>query len=138
MKRFAHLLVLLSPAAFAQNNLNNYNPVNPPPVQQQVVQQSNNSNSGNVSDWVINDDDNINIQTNKQTQGGSNNQNDKEPCPDCQEIKKLKQQHYSPSYTPGSAKKHHFRKFCNKTNKQMKKWFAKSKKKRPDYSCFNW
>ena len=71
----------------------------------------------------------------------NSNPDEKPYCKECEELKKLKRQQtqqYFSGHVTGTANKHRWAKFCGRTNKKMQKWFAKDKKKRPNYSCFNW
>jgi len=133
MKRIILFCLVLGPAtAFAQNYVNqapgqgsygtNINP------QQQV--------QVNASNVQANDDD---IQQQADNNPG---QQENDSCPDCLKIKELqKQQLGKPvhnDFVPQKVRRHKVKKFYHRCAKKMKKAFSRSKKTRPDYSCFKW
>jgi hypothetical protein len=114
--------------------------INNAPVNQQdnVPQGPENSNTGNGTNGMVNY--NQGSSTNS-TVNDSDSQGKKPYCKECEELKKLKRQQtqlYFSGHVTGTANKHRWSKFRSRANKKMQKWFAKEKKKRPNYSCFNW
>jgi hypothetical protein len=114
---------------FSQNNVN---PLNNITIQQQVQMQMYN----NVQANNINNDNNIFNKNDEAPKQQSENN-----CPDCDKIKQLKQQHSTSSYSyqpQRKQKKQIVKKGYHRFCKKMKRTFAKSKRTKPDYSCFNW
>jgi hypothetical protein len=118
-------------------------------------QQENNSNTfrpfrGNV--FVTRNPDGTPLNGNKtgpeKKDAGSNDTNEVKPysihkpyCKECEELKRLKrlQDQQNSMYVPsGHKKKQGLSHFCVRVNKKMKKIFARDKRKKPNYSCFNW
>ncbi|HEY6160037.1 MAG TPA: hypothetical protein VI112_02410 [Bacteroidia bacterium] len=91
-------------------------------------------------------DNNSNKDNNTNNNGNVNDdppKDGKKPyCKECEELKRLKRlqdQQNNSGYVPtGHKKKQAFAHFCIRMNKKMRKVFAKDKRKRPNYSCFNW
>jgi hypothetical protein len=142
------------------NNTNNSNnsyypndPVNMP--NDEVNTQDNQEENAEINNNKVNySNNNANGPTGNGVNNGTNGmvntnevkdppqQKEEKPyCKECEELKKLKRQQtqqYFSGHETGTANKHRWAKFCGRTNKKMKQWFAKDKKKRSNYSCFNW
>ena len=155
---FTILVVSLTTTAITAQNINpqqqqplpqvNVYQNNPPPVQQVL-----NYNPIHVENEINNDNVDRNIQlqvqqdNNKEEQQGNNFSNnvkqekEKDPCPDCDKIKKAKRENYgnnySGNYTGGANKfkrKKNWKRFCYNISHRTGK-----KKIKTNYSmCFNW
>lgn len=150
IKNMKHTLpifaLLLVGSAWAQVNTNqqqiNQNP--PPQVQQQYLNVQPNINPAN-NDWEVEENNQQNINKNdwdnENVQEQQNAPEQKEPCPDCDKIKKAKRENYgnnyAGNYSGGAQKfkrKKNWKRFCYNISHH-----SGHRKTKSNYSlCFNW
>ena len=138
MKKISAILFLF----FASANLFSQNVVNQPLNNINVQQQVNPSAQANINFQVNNINNEVNDDEQQVNDNNPQQQQADTGCADCEKIKQLKKlQQQKPQhndFVPSKVRHHRGLKALHRFNKKMKKLFARSKKNKPDYSCFNW